>query len=174
MLKNKKIVATILTVAMAMCMSFSAFAAEPDNELYNVSTEEITYVQNVVEFIDGEGNVIATFTPYSETDPAPSELQRTTTYIVDVQLGGNMSGALGNVYTLSDGHRIDLNITIDPQVSCNIGLFNNDSNVFGFPAGGLSSSGWYGYITVHGDGRYSLAFKNNSSTTTTFKGTYTL
>lgn len=39
MLKNKKIVATILTVAMAMCMSFSAFAAEPNNELYNVSTE---------------------------------------------------------------------------------------------------------------------------------------
>lgn len=39
MLKNKKIVATILTVAMAMCMSFSAFAAEPSNEFYNVSTE---------------------------------------------------------------------------------------------------------------------------------------
>ena len=78
------------------------------------------------------------------------------------------------MFVLKDGHRIDLNIVINPQVSSNIGLYNHVTGKYGWPAGGLSSSVWNGYIIVNGDGDYSLAFCNNTNITTTYKGTYTL
>lgn len=136
--------------------------------------EEKMYVEGAVDFVDEEGNVMATFIPYSEDDPAPSDLGRATSYPVDVKVGGYRSGYLSNIYELKHGHRIDTSISISPQVSSNIGLYNRDTKVYGFPEGGLSSSGWYGYIVVNGDGKYSLAFRNNSDTEATYKGTYSL
>lgn len=136
--------------------------------------EEKMHVEGAVDFVDEEGNVMATFIPYSEEDPAPSEFGRATSYKVDFAVNGYDKFCVIRVFELKHGHRIDTNITIDPQVSSNIGLFNHTTGTYGWPAGGLSSSGWYGYIIVNGDGHYSLAFMNNTPSETTYKGTYTV
>lgn len=136
--------------------------------------EEKMHVEGAVDFVDEEGNVMATFIPYSEEDPAPGDLGRATTHSVNVKVGGHLIAYASNIYELEDGHRIDTNISIDPQVSSNIGLYNRDTKQFGWPAGGLSSLGWYGYIVVNGDGKYSLAYRNNSDIETTYKGSYSL
>lgn len=136
--------------------------------------EEKMHIEGAVDFVDAEGNVMATFIPYSEENPAPSELKRATAYQVDVKLGGHLNGYLSNIYELEHEHRIDTNISINPNASSNIGLYNRDTKIYGFPAGGLSSVGWNGYIVVNGNGKYSLAFSNNSDTEVTYKGSYSL
>lgn len=134
--------------------------------------EEIAETEEAIEITDENGEVMAIFIPYSENNPAPSEFTRATEVSVNTSLEGYKRGFLSNIYSFNDGQRIQLNITISPQVSSNIGLYNRNTDSFGFPAGGLSSSGWYGTLEVVGSGRYSLAFQNNSGTTTTYKGSY--
>lgn len=136
--------------------------------------EEISYMEGTVDFVDEDGNVIATYIPYSEENQEPSKLGRSSTYPVDVSLGGYSVGYLSNIYSLNRGNRIALNIVIDPQVTCTIGLYNRNTEQYVFPAGGVSSAGWTGYLIVNSDGRYSLAFENQSNISTTFKGTYSL
>jgi len=119
------------------------------------------------------GEVMAIFTPYSESNPAPSKLARDTKVNVNCSVPGRQQGYLSNIYYFSGGQKLQLNITINPQVSSNVGLYNRDTNSFGFPEGGLSSSGWYGTLEVSNSGRYSLAFRNNSGTTANYTGSYT-
>lgn len=139
-----------------------------------IRADEKLVIEDAIDFIDDEGNVIATFTPYSEDDPAPAEFGKAVSHNVDVELGAGRSGYLENIYSLKHGDRIDFNITISPQASSQIGLYNRNTGLFGFPTGSLSSTGWNGYLTVNGDGRYSLAFDNLSNVRARYKGTYTL
>lgn len=127
-----------------------------------------------VEKEEINGEVMAVFTPYSETNPAPDELVKSTRVNVGFSLEGYHQGYLSNQYNLNDGDEISMNITISPQVSSNVGLYNHNTQTYGWPAGGLSSSGWYGVLTVSGNGKYSMAFKNNSNTTANYSGSYTL
>ena len=75
---------------------------------------------------------------------------------------------------LKHGDKIDFNITISPQASSYIGLYNRNTGLCGFPSESLSSTGWNGNLVVNGDGKYSLAFDNVSNIKARYTGTYTL
>lgn len=165
---KKKLLSGVLAVMMVMGLLVGEIPTVNAAE----KTEAITAAEDTIEFLDENGKVMAIFTPYSETNPAPASLDATAN--VNVSLAGNLSGYLSNQYTLSNGTNITLNISISPQVSSNVGLYDRNTKTYGWPAGGLSSSGWYGTLTVAYDGTFSLAFKNNSSTTANYTGTYSL
>lgn len=163
----RKVVRVIVSMLMVITIlgvtGYNVYARQP--------FEEFAHVEKNIEFLDENGEVMAVFTPYSSNDIRKKGLLRTGVN-VNCSLSGGTSGYLSNIYTLNDGRNISLNITINPQASSNIGLYNHNTGSYGWPAGGLSSSGWYGTLTVSGNGRYSLAFKNNSSITTNYTGSY--
>ncbi len=131
-------------------------------------------VEEPIEFVDNEGNVMAIFIPYSEDNPAPTGFEKATSHYVDVELSGGNYGYLDNIYSLKHGDKIDFNITISPQASSYIGLYNRNTGLCGFPSESLSSTGWNGNLVVNGDGKYSLAFDNVSNIKARYTGTYTL
>lgn len=165
----KKIKAVLLCAVLMSVLLGNEQVAKAET-----GADEKLVVEEAIDFVDDEGNVMATFIPYSEDDPAPDKPGRTTTHSVNFTVFAYEKCCSSRVFVLKDGHRIDLNIVINPQVSSNIGLYNHVTGKYGWPAGGLSSSVWNGYIIVNGDGDYSLAFCNNTNITTTYKGTYTL
>ena len=168
--KKKNVLKGMLATVMAMGVFIGGFPIVKAAE----TTESITLTEDVIEFVDENGEVMAVFTPYSETNLAPDGLTKSTTVSVNCSLDGYHQGYLSNKYDLNDGDKINMDITISPQVSSNIGLYDHNAQQYGWPAGGLSSNGWYGVLTVSGSGKYSMAFKNNSGTATNYSGSYTL
>lgn len=159
---------------LAAVMAVGLFVAEFPVVKAAEKTELINVVQNEIKFVDEHGEVMAVFTPYSETNPAPDGLTKSTLISVGFSLPGNNQGYLSNKYDLKDRDKISLNISISPQVSSNVGLYNHDKHEYGWPEGGLTSYGWYGDLTVYGSGTYSMAFRNNSGTTAEYSGSYTV
>lgn len=161
----------LFRVFVALLAVLSVFMVSSDKVFASGKAETFAHTEKNIAIVDENGEVMAIFTPCSPSEARKNRLLRTGVN-VNCSLGGYTSGYLANIYTLNDGHNISLNITINPQASSNIGLYNHDTGSYGWPAGGLSSSGWYGTLTVSGKGRYSLAFKNNSSTSTNYSGSY--
>lgn len=168
--KKKNVLKGVLAAVMVM----GVFIGKLPNVQAAETTELITLTEDVIEFIDESGEVMAVFTPYSETNPAPDGLLKSTSVSVNFSLGGNRQGYLSNKYDLNGGDKISTSISISPQVSSNIGLYNHDTGEYGWPTGGLSAYGWFGDLTVSSNGKYSMAFRNNSSTTANYSGSYTL
>lgn len=164
----------ILKGMLAMIMALGLFIGEfPIVEAAETS-ESIIVDNSPVEFVDENGEVIAVFTPYSETNPAPDYSTRSTKINVNVSYEPYTRGHLSNKYTFYDGDQIGLNIKITPNAQSSIALYNHNTNTYGHPAGGDSATGWYGTLTVSGTGSYSMAFFNESAVKATYSGYYTL
>lgn len=116
---------------------------------------------------------MAVFIPYSVDNPPPISMRRGIYSInKDITAYGTATGATSFYLTTSSG--ISLDIVIKPQVSSNIGLYDISTGKYGFPAGGLSSSGWNGVLKPSYNGTFSIAIRNNSSQTANYSGTITV
>ncbi len=160
--KNQRINKLILELLVVSLFLFSFGQS--------VVAQETEITQHPIEFINESGEVMAVFIPYSSENPPPFTSTRATTYNIDADVEGNHYGRGTSSLNLSSSSVIQCNITIDPQVSSNIGLYDTSTGEFGFPAGGLSSSGWFGTLSPSYSGTFNIAFRNNSSQTTNYSG----
>lgn len=136
--------------------------------------ESIIVDNSPVKFVDENGEVIAVFTPYSETNPAPDSLTKSVLMDVNVNLNAYTQGYLSNKYNFNVGDQIGLNIRISPNAQSSVGLYDRNTNSFSYPVDSGSATGWNGTLTVGKAGLYSLAFINESAVTANYSGTYTL
>ncbi len=146
--------------------------AQETNVEEKINPETVVKDEGTVEFLDENGNVMAIYTPYSETNPAPS-IQPRYSGSVDWTVGwGWYSGS--SRFELNSNNKIDLNISISPSASSNIGLYDVNNHTYGWPSDGGSSTGWYGTIQPGYTGNFSIAIANNTEKTVHYDGTFTV
>ena len=146
--------------------------AQEINGEEKINTETISKEDGVVRFLDEDGNVMAIYTPYSETNPAPSIQPRYSGNIDWTVPWGWYVGS--SQFELNTNSRIDLNISISPSASSNIGLYDTKNDRYGWPEGGESTTGWHGTMAPNYEGNFKIAIANNTDKVVTYKGTFTV
>lgn len=172
MKKNKKflkmriIVAYVLAVAL-ICQSGIMVNA---NELANESFTSRGNCSDIIEFLDEDGNVFAIFIP---DENSSTTIQPKYAGSINCTIGyGNYAGS--SRFQMTTSTRIQVNIDISPNSSSYIGLYDNNTGKYSFPVSSLSSTGWHGSIYPSYNGNFSIAFRNNTHTNTTYVGTFSL
>lgn len=163
-------VALICTFAFGILVfnKQTLFAQEANFERISTASKET----DSIEIVDENGNVMAIYTPYSETNPAPTIMPRYAANI-DWNIGkGSHRGS--SQFNMNTNTKINVAIKISPNASSNIGLYDCESGVYGYPATSESTTGWNGTITPSRSGLYSIAIRNNTNGTVNYKGTFSL
>lgn len=123
-----------------------------------------------ITFKDDEGKIIAVFIPDDQI------IQARYSSNIDWSVEGYHTVHGENQYTLADGDKININISIDPSgKSSTLGLWDVTNKKYIFTDDGTSTTGWNGTLKIVGEKAVlSLAIRNNTGSTVKYKGSYSL
>lgn len=166
----KKLLVAFLVMGIFSASYQKAYARE-SNVMEAISFENDSNSE-IVNLYDNDGNIMAVYIPYSTSNPAPDVIPR---YSANIDWNvGNGCYRGESCFAMNTNTKVDVNITITPNASSKIGLYDNDSHEYGFPSGSESSTGWHGTIVPSRAGNFSIAICNNTNEKVNYKGIYSV
>lgn len=184
MKKIRKIVKHIMAIAVMVGLITSLTsqnikaqeAVEKVEEQVNIEyLEKKEAGLEVYELLDENGMFIGYYEPYSESNPEPVKMARLGSSISwEVPSGKYVYGT--NIYDLSDGVKIYVNITQSIKGTSYLTFHNRSTNSSLRFTNTKVDNGWKGTITLASikTAKYSFGIENASSKSITYMGSYSL
>lgn len=162
-------------VCVALFMTTNQVASAQENEDRNIMQEYLEKVAAGVEIYlleDEEGIVFGYYEPFNKDDVVMPRYTSNIEWTAEPQhykVGDN-------VYTLGIGSEIYVSISASTDGTSYLGLYERTEGLLHLFGNSKSTSGWYGKITLStfDTSTYSFAIFNDSDSTITYKGTYSL
>lgn len=143
-----------------------------DNSAMAKYLEKKAAGSDLSEIYDEEGNVIAYFELFSESNPERPTPRYSSS--ISWTISSNTYSYGDNVYALAEGAIITVKISQSQTGASYLGLYDKNNSKFTYNKSSYTTNGWDGTMTVIKSGLYSFGIKNASSSTITYSGSYSL
>lgn len=172
---TRYLVANVLFLGMLLSNTLSTYASETtEYDINQEIAERESLGAEIYKFVDDDRSIIAYFEPYSEINPAPVITPRASSAI-DWVTDANTTYISNVTRYFGQDQKIHLNISQSPSGAGMVGYIglydvaqNKLSMLYNFP----TANGFEGTLTPSYSGNFQLAIENASSSTITYKGTY--
>lgn len=173
--KVKRCLAVCLCMGLFMTTYQTVLAQEnSDSDAMQEYLEKVAAGVEVYPLIDEEGVLVGYYEPNRE-DNVNAVMPRYSTNI-NWTLESYQYGFGENIYTLTSGDKIYVNIAQSVSGTSYIGLYNTSTDKLSYFTGTETTNGWNGTITLVdvSQATYRFAISNQSENTITYKGYYSL
>lgn len=157
-----------------MATGQTALAQEEEGSAMQEYLEKVAAGVEIYPLTDENGVMLGYYEPNGEAE-ADAVIPRYATNI-NWTIGSYHYGQGENVYTLTDGDKIYVNIAQSVSGTSYIGLYNTSAEKLTVFNNTKTTNGWNGTITLVdvSKGTYGFAISNQSGSTITYSGYYSL
>jgi hypothetical protein len=169
------LIAAVLCPTILLASAPTVHAQESSFDLEQEISEKRAAGITVYELYTDDGDIMGYFEPLTEANVmAMAGYAADITYRWNCTLDSNQTGTASSSHSFIQGDTIIIDISQNPTGCISyVGLYDNDTGTYGFPASGSTINGWSnGRLTVGYTGHFSLAIRNASFTTVHYEGYY--